>query len=147
MLIYFLWKVATYIGVHMSPDETIRIAEINDTSFERAACFHWDQAKKTKWPTQKTSFPADSSWYFFMKILCIAPLVSGIDWCGGHWCGSTFIVVRLSDTSSKTAKNAFLGCFWAYVGQSQDHISWATPMPFVSINSTNPKTNAWNFHD
>ena len=27
-------------------EETIHIAEINDTSYEWAACFHWDEAKK-----------------------------------------------------------------------------------------------------
>jgi hypothetical protein len=41
----------------------------------------------------------------------------------------------------------FLGCFWAYVRQPHDHIGWATPMPFASINSTNPRTNPWNFHE
>ena len=41
----------------------------------------------------------------------------------------------------------FLSCFWAYVGQRHDHISWATPMPFASINPTNPRTNPWNFHE
>ena len=47
-------------------------------------------------------------------------------------------------TSSKTA---FFACFWAYIEQPHDHISWATPMLFASINSTNPKTNPWNFHE
>ena len=28
----------------------------------------------------------------------------------------------------------------------QGHIGWATSMPFASINSTNPRTNPWNFH-
>ena len=36
-------------------------------------------------------------------------------------------------------------CFWAYFGQSLNHIGWATSMPFASINSTNPRTNSWNF--
>ena len=52
--------------------------------------------------------------------------------------------------AQKQAKNAFfvfLGCFWAYVGQPHSHISWATPMPFASINSTNPRTNPWNFQE
>ena len=86
-----------------------------------------------------------------MKISWIGPWVSRIDWCEGHWCGSTFMDVRLSDISpKKQAKNAFfvfLGCFWAYVRQPHDPIGWATLMPFVSINSTNPKTNPWNFHE
>ena len=40
----------------------------------------------------------------------------------------------------------FLGYFWAYVGQPQNHIGWATSMPFASINPTNPRTYPWNFH-
>ena len=40
----------------------------------------------------------------------------------------------------------FFACFWAYIRQSHDHISWAIPMPFASINSTNPRNNPWNFH-
>ena len=35
----------------------------------------------------------------------------------------------------------------AYVGQPHDHISRDISMPFASINSTNPRTNPWNFHD
>ena len=40
----------------------------------------------------------------------------------------------------------FLGRFWAFVGQPHCHIGWATSMPFASINSTNRRTNQWNFH-
>ena len=43
------------------------------------------------------------------------------------------------------SKNAFFRFFpwnWAYVGQSDDHIGWAT---FASIYPTNPRTNLWNF--
>ena len=32
------------------------------------------------------------------------------------------------------------------VGQPHDHIGWATSIPFASINTTNPRTNPWNFH-
>ena len=39
------------------------------------------------------------------------------------------------------------GCFWAYVGQPHGHIGWATSMPFTSINSTNPRTNPWNYRE
>ena len=38
-----------------------------------------------------------------------------------------------------------LGCFWAYVGQPHNHIGWATPMSFASINPTKQRTNSWNF--
>ena len=40
----------------------------------------------------------------------------------------------------------FLGSFWAYAGQPHNHVGWAMSMPFASINSTNPRTNPWNFH-
>ena len=38
----------------------------------------------------------------------------------------------------KTQKNTFLALFWAHIGQPDDHISWATLMPFISIYPTNP---------
>ena len=79
----------------------------------------------------------------------LVPWVITIDWCEGHWCGSTYMAVRLSDISSKTGKKCifvFLGHFWAYVGQPHGHIDWATSLPFASINPTNPRTNPWNFH-
>ena len=60
-------------------------------------------------------------------------------------CGSTYMAVRLSDISSKTAKNtknSFFACYWAYVGQHHGHTGWATSMPFASINSTTSR----NFH-
>ena len=38
---------------------------------------------------------------FFVKIFWIGPWVSMIDWCKGHWCGSTYMVVRLSSISPK----------------------------------------------
>ena len=41
--------------------------------------------------------------------------------------------------------NTFLALFWAYIGQPDNHIGWATLMPFASIYSTNPRTNPWNF--
>ena len=51
-----------------------------------------------------------------------------------------------ADKQPKNTKNAFFACFWAYVGQSHNHIGWATSMPFASINPTNSRTNPWNFH-
>ena len=50
------------------------------------------------------------------------------------------------NVAQKQIKNAFLACFWAYVGQPHGHIGWAIPMPFASMNSTNPRTAPWNFH-
>ena len=79
----------------------------------------------------------------FSKISMIGPWVSWIDWCKAHWCGSTYMVVRLSNTMHFFV---FLGCFWAYVGRPHYHIGWATSMSFVSINPNNPRTDPWNFH-
>ena len=68
--------------------------------------------KKSKWPTKKSLFPSSAnSQYFFAKISWIGPLVSRIDWCEGHWCGSTYIVMRLSDISSKTGKKCIFCVF------------------------------------
>jgi len=82
-----------------------------------------------------------------MKFLWFGPLVSRIDWCEGHWNVSTYMVVRLSDISSKTDKKCVFCVFRLFVGQPHDHISWDISMPFASINSTNPRTNPWNFHE
>ena len=83
--------------------------------------FHWDEAKKnSKWPTQKiqngrlkkNSFSSSAnSQYFFMKFSWIGPWVSRIDWCEGHWYGSTYMAVRLSDICSKTGKKCIFGVF------------------------------------
>ena len=84
----------------------------------------------------------------FVKISWIGPWFSKIDWCDGHWCGSTYMVERLSGVSSKTGKKCifvFLSWFCAYVRQLHDHISWATSISFASINPTYPRTNQQNF--
>ena len=85
--------------------------------------------------------------YFFVKISGVGPWMCRINW---YQCGSTYMVVRLSNIRPKTGKNAFfvfLGLFRAYIGQPHGHVRWAIPMPFASINPTNPRTNAWNFHE
>ena len=47
-------------------------------------------------------FNSANSQYFFAKISWIGSWVSRINWCEWHWCGLTYIVVRLSYVSSKT---------------------------------------------
>jgi hypothetical protein len=49
-------------------------------------------------------FKTANSQNFFTKISGIGPWVGRIDSCEGHWCGSTYMVMRLSDISSKTVK-------------------------------------------
>ena len=53
---------------------------------------------------KRSFFNSVNSQYFFVKISWIGPWVSRIDWCEGHWWGSTYMVVRLPDISSKMAK-------------------------------------------
>ena len=48
-------------------------------------------------------FKIANSQNFFVKISWIGPWVSRIDWCEGHWCSSTYMVVRLSNIRAKTA--------------------------------------------
>ena len=43
----------------------------------------------------------------------------------------------------KNAKKAILALFWAYVRQPDDHISWATSMPFASFHRMNLRPNPW----
>ena len=89
-----------------------------------------------------------NSQYCFAKLSGMGPLVSRIDWCEGHWFGSTYMAVRLSDIRPITGKK-WIFCvfshFWAYVGQPHDHIGWTKSMPFASINPTNPRTHPAQF--
>ena len=85
-----------------------------------------------------------------MKFPWIGPWDSRTNWCEGYWYSSTYKVVRLSDITSKTDKKCFFWVFWlflTYVGQPHNHLSWAVPMAFASINSANPRTNPWEFHE
>ena len=65
--------------------------------------FHGDEAKKIQNGRLKKTelFKITNSQNIFVKISWIGPWVSRIDWCEGHWCSSTYMVVRLSNISSK----------------------------------------------
>ena len=81
--------------------------------------FHGDEANffflKTKFQNgrlKKTEFfKIANSQIFFVKILWIGPWVRRIDWCEGLWCGSTYMIERLFDVSSKTGKKCIFCCF------------------------------------
>ena len=73
--------------------------------------FSWEWSKKKKkfekkilnGRRKKTEFfKIANSQKNFVKISQIGPWVSRIDWCEGHWCGSTYMAERLSNISSKT---------------------------------------------
>ena len=58
---------------------------------------------------------------FSDKISGIGLWVNRINWCEEHWCGSTNMVVRLSDIRSKTGKNTkmHLGFFLLFPHEIQ----------------------------
>ena len=60
-------------------------------------------------------FKIANSQNFFAKIFQMGPWVSRIEWCEGHWCSSTYMAVRLSDKSSKTAKKCIFCTFWLFL--------------------------------
>ena len=53
----------------------------------------------------KPAYPLGTAQYFFMKLSWIVSWVSRIDWCEGHWCGSTYGPWHCPTF-------VFLGCFW-----------------------------------
>ena len=70
--------------------------------------FYWDEAikiflkrKNAKWLTQNWDFQLPQFSISFLKISGIDHWVSRTNWCKGTQCGSTYMVIRLSDMSSK----------------------------------------------
>ena len=59
----------------------------------------------------KPYFPAPPILKFFYENFKVGPWVSRIDWSKGHWCSSTYMVVRLSDISPKTGQKCIFGVF------------------------------------
>ena len=68
-------------------------------------------AKKNRWLKKSTFFKTVNSQYFFAKLSGIVHWNNRINWCEGHQCDSTDMVVRLSDIRPKTGKNAFFEFF------------------------------------
>ena len=54
-----------------------------------------------------------------MKISWIGPWISRIDWCEGHWCGSTSLAMRLSDISSITGKKCIFCAFRPFTAKNE----------------------------
>ena len=54
-----------------------------------------------------------------------------IDWCKEHWCGSTYMVVRLSGVSSKTGKKCIFCVFRLFLRLCQ---TASKPYRFSHIN-------------
>ena len=69
----------------------------------RDLTFVWILVRTASFPrSEETIHSAENKWYltwkprFFLKISWIG---WRNDWCEGHWCGSSYMVVRLSDIS------------------------------------------------
>ena len=105
----------------------------------------WSKKKIKMAKSKKNSFSSSAnSQYFFMKFLWFGPWVSRIDWCEGHWCGSTYMVVRLSNISSKTSKKCVFCVFRLFLSlcrtaSRQNRLNHTKA--FASINPTNQRTN------
>ena len=78
--------------------------------------FFFLEEKISKWATQKqVIFQNRQFSIFFVKISWSSPWVSRIHWCEGHWYGSTYMAVRLSDISSKTGQKCIFCVFWPFL--------------------------------
>ena len=66
--------------------------------------------KNSKWPTQKNLIFQLRQFSIFLHENFM-DWVSRIDWCKGLWCGSTYMVVRLFDMSSKNRQKMHFLCF------------------------------------
>ena len=87
--------------------------------------FSWEWSKKKIFFFEKkiqngrlkksSFFKIANSQNFFAKISQMGPWVSRIEWCEGHWCSSTYMAVRLSNNSSKTAKKYRKCIFWLFL--------------------------------
>ena len=107
--------------------ETMIIIKIKSHSFYPIICawFWWGWSKKkctflkkkiqNGWLKKTTFFKTVNSQYFFAKLSGIGPWVSRINWCEGHQCDSTDMVVRLSNIRPKTGKKCIFCVFWPFL--------------------------------
>ena len=91
--------------------------------------------KKNQGRLKKTEFfNSPNSQYFFEKIWGIDPWVSRINWCEGHWCGSIYMAMRLSDISSKTGKKCIFCVFRLFLSLHRT-ASWPYRLSHTSHQS------------
>ena len=72
--------------------------------FKKNFFFFLEKKNQVSGHKKNAFFKVANSQNNFAKLSQIGPWVSRIGWCKGHWWGSTYVAVRLSDISSKTAK-------------------------------------------
>ena len=81
--------------------------------------FSWKWSKKNYKITQKNWDFQNRQFSIFKKKIWIGPWVSTIEWCKGHWCGSTYMAMRLSKISSKTSKKCIFCVFRPFLSLCQ----------------------------
>ena len=71
---------------------------------------------------KKEMFNSPNSQFFFVKILGIGPWVSLINWCKGHQCGSTYLVVNCQAVQHKDnlLLKMFFLCFEPFFEPTSD---------------------------
>ena len=87
----------------------------NLPSQETLTDFHEAKKNQNGRLSKTEIFKTTNSQNIFVKISWIGSWISGIDWCKGRWRGSTYMVGRLSDKSSKKSlkhKKCVFPCFW-----------------------------------
>ena len=95
----------------LANQETLAILHENEAKF-----FFFFEKFFFKWPTEKSLFSKiANSQKNFAKISWIGPWVSRIEWCEGHWYGSTYMTLRLSNIRSKMAKKNLDNWFNSYL--------------------------------
>ena len=116
---YVHWgqKCLGWVILGWKPGWSSKFWPILDTK-ETLTDFHGNEAKKSfliffqNDRLKKTEiFKTANSQKIVAKISGIGSWVSRTDWCKEPWCGSTYMVERLSDVSLKTGKMHFLPVF------------------------------------
>ena len=98
---YVLWW---WGGICHQPDTFIQIGSCHTVHRYEAKTNCVFLKKNQNGRLKKTEFfKIANSQKLFVKISWIVSWVSRIDWSERHWCSSTYMVVRLSDVSAKTA--------------------------------------------
>ena len=114
---------SNHMQVHTMYNELLRIArnlletreniKIESRSFYHIICcwFSWGLSnffflkKNPKWPIFKMGVFQNRKFSIFF-------CENFMDWCERHWCGSTYMVERLSNVSSETGKKCISQSFW-----------------------------------
>ena len=84
---------------------------------------------------KKLSFSTTpKSWAITAKLSWIGPFISKIDWCKGHWWGTSYMAVRLSEIRPKTGKICIFCVFRPFLS-----LCWTASRPYRLSHTNAPK--------